>query len=765
MDLMTDLHLYTPTYYNQTDIISTFNLYLCSIDFSAPKKEVKYSSTVPIIGNKTYNLNFFPVDSSTVEMSAQYSSDVGSLNLLLSSVGTGTYNNREYIVLTDRNAAYTPAPSAYLTPETGEILFPITNTTTYASQYTTGATTVAFSAGYEVPRLFTGQFYGGDILVDFGDNSGVQTFSFSGAAIDTLTHIYSSANTYDVSVTAQQLTGVEPDSYATLIQSFSDAIVVVESVSDIDEDVERINSDSNIIIPNTSPFIPVREWITHESINAVFKQLYDNFEYLRNAAKIYSLAPLYYNGWGHVNSVDNNHNVLQWHTDTFAPSSIQVNDEFSTITDMSSYIGASRSIYIGSPTRVEKFDYNLYDNTTIYDTDETETYELTTTVRSVAIDSIDRVFMLDSRKMVIKVYEYNSVQDDYLPIYEWGGIGGRNDLTSFYLPNDMFISNDKVYVTDSGNNCIKRYTTGGQWEYTYTSDSFTTGNIDTGSPISAILDNQNNLYVITVDRLIKITYDGEELFSIPIPNKTATPVKIHHHRGFIYILTQDNVIRVFENGESTNVFGVRTDLSSAIDPYTSIEIDTNGNIYLTDGKLIIRYIDSPILLDAAPRNSNYVSFDDMKVQPNAFVMPLTYNRFFDRLYDNLKRFYHTIEYKIIKASDGTLSRVQLENCDLGAFSGLLLDKEDIFIGMNELVTPEVMNRCIKQMLILQQYILDVLLNRYSACNTGEPESFKLNIEALGDCGWKWEDRKAGLCCLTWERIKLSCTTWEDAENC
>ena len=106
--------------------------------------------------------------------------------------------------------------------------------------------------------------------------------------------------------------------------------------------------------------------------------------------------------------------------------------------------------------------------------------------------------------------------------------------------------------------------------------------------------------------------------------------------------------------------------------------------------------------------------------------------------------------------------VQLENCDIGPLTPLPVSKDEIYIGLNEFVTPEVMNRCILKILFLEQYLLNVILNKYSGCITGRPESFKLNQPLSPDCCWDWNSRATDLCCLTWDRLAQMGTTWNQA---
>ena len=762
---MPALHLYNPTYLNTIGSEVTFNLYVSSVNYSVPEKDsFYYGYLTGITGVQTYTLSYAPLSADTLTLEMTYLSGATSVVLDLVNVGLGDYNGVEYNVLTDAGAAQTPSPTAYLDSESGKLIVLATDDT-YSIAYSAGPTAIIANAGYVIPELFVEDFYANDVTIDFGDGT-VTTYEYNGSKADTFTHTYSTAGEYTINATAQFITGAFTPA-STFSRTFTTAIDIDAVIETVDKDVNRVNGSSVVNLPYPQAQIPVNEWIDYQSINQVFGQLYDNYEYAVDSTTIYQVGPLQYYGWGAVTETQPGRGTINWHSNNFNSAAIQSLTSYNDITDIWALNNDSYdNLYIGTTDRVEKYDYNLSERTVQADTAASIETRTPTRITSIATDSRDRIYLLDAQRLLVKAYAFNPTIDDYAPIFEWGGLGGVTGNTKFYKPNDLFIANDKVFVVDSGNNCVKRFTLGGQWEYTYTSDNMSGGDIDDNAPISATLDIDNNLFVTTKTGIIKFTYDGTEVFATDIQMRTSTPVCIRHHNGFVYILTQDDVIRVFTNGETTNTFATRALISSELNAYTKLHIDVHGNLYITDGTIILKYIDSPILLDATPRTNDRVwAFDDIKIKPDEFVSALTYNKFFARMYDNLNILFHTIEGKVIRNSDNSLSLVSLSNCDIGAFEGLPIYKEEIYIGLNELVTPEVINRCVSQILILEQYILDIIMNKYSGCITGEVESFRIETPVLPDCCWSWDARRTALCCLTWDRLSGLTTTWQQATGC
>ena len=71
-------------------------------------------------------------------------------------------------------------------------------------------------------------------------------------------------------------------------------------------------------------------------------------------------------------------------------------------------------------------------------------------------------------------------------MYDWGGLGGPTAKTKFFLPNDMYIdAEDHIWVSDSGNKCIKKFTHTG-WRQT---DTFTLSLCVRGEELVVLTDS------------------------------------------------------------------------------------------------------------------------------------------------------------------------------------------------------------------------------------------------------------------------------------
>jgi len=707
---MSQLHLYNATPYIPAGQEVTFNLYMSAVNKTITEKEwIYFNDLSPLTATQVFSTNYGPVSTDSVYLEVSYSNDIyGTISLLMSSVGSSYLEGVPSIVLTDPTAVFTPAPSAYL-EDSGRVTL-VTLGDVYSSAYDSGITRIAISEGYIVPDYFTNNFKADDVTIDYGDGN-VVLFTYYGGPADTFTHTFSSTGIFDLHASVSTST-------ETITQDFSAYINIINDVSYASENVIRTGYNDNINLPNPICNIPVNEFVSHEPINQIFKKLWDNFIYLQDISKLYQTAPQDYIGWGHLTSTKD----INWHTNTFSASTIPISYELPNITHI--IANKDKGTFISLTDRVREYSHTLDTTDVLYNTISPSGVASTISIKSFDVAKNGNIYILDARKLLIYVYKFNTSLNDYFPTIQWGGLGGVAGLTKFYKPNDIYIKDNNVYVTDSGNNCIKRFSLGGQWGHTYQDEVFYGGDILKNAPVSCTTDLNNDIYVCNQSTIVKFSYSGKKLWEIDITTEADSTniVSIRSALGFIYVLTENKILRYLSNGKFTNSFA---DKSSKIATYKSFHINEDYNLYINTGEIILHYVDYPVLFNALV-DTSYIPFDDIKIKPDEFVTSLTYNKAFHRLYDNFKFLYHSIESKIINNSDGSLSIEPMSSCDSLSLGGLPISKDEIYIGLNEIVTPEVMNRCIDKLLTIQQFLLDILMNKYSRCITGSVESFENN---------------------------------------
>jgi hypothetical protein len=362
----------------------------------------------------------------------------------------------------------------------------------------------------------------------------------------------------------------------------------------------------------------------------------------------------------------------------------KINESYSDINcyniiDRCNYVGiASKNNYIftalKNQVRLLSSDYTA---TPISYTKLLDNVYYYSNIKNICLDSSGKLFVLDSD--LNKVVSYN-IDFEKAPAFEpnniWGGYGGKNTKYGFYKPNDIHIdSNDNIWITDTGNGCIKQYSNTGSWLQTIIDNEF----VNT-PPISLGVDSQQNVHVLTSQE-IRVYKNGNKLYSYSYTNETTElPVRIstNYNREIVYVVTPRQVLKYFRNGtfagyivnETTCINNIRDVFQ---DEYRNVLIASNGNI--------VKYID----LMKLTANSNllpnsYWDLKDILIHKEEYVQNWVYNRSFQRQWDNIELFRGVLNYN---------------NSICKGKATELYTKDKITIGQNEIVTSSVINRCIE----------------------------------------------------------------------
>lgn len=144
--------------------------------------------------------------------------------------------------------------------------------------------------------------------------------------------------------------------------------------------------------------------------------------------------------------------------------------------------------------------------------------------------------------------------------------------------------------------------------------------------------------------------------------------------------------------------------------YQSIYSHNDGRLYISNVLSIVKYTD----------NINYYNLkrdvkkrlwpnDALKIKKDEYVEAWVYNKIFARFYDNLEIFKRSIYMVPVKSTtlDGfeIITPRKILHRD---FQPLKYKKQDIYIGANELVTPNVINRCLNQLFNNQKQLLGLV---------------------------------------------------------
>jgi len=403
---------------------------------------------------------------------------------------------------------------------------------------------------------------------------------------------------------------------------------------------------------------------------------------------------------------------FKWHTIyndlTAATDFASITSDSNNFTALNGIVYKDNLLYIANGTKLQILSGDLYG--TLIDEREIKAIgDYFVDLKAVALDSTDRIYVLDSLKNRVVAFRYDaSATDKWKLLYSWGGFGGSVAKNKFNKPSDLYIdSDDNIWVTDTNNLCIKCYTGAGTWKSTIESEWFTA----TNKPVSVTVDNDGNLCVLTSNYVVKMTKEGSYISKFTynktnssIPKKIITDID----GGFIYLCLSDRVVKVTYDGILAGIIAEETGLTSN----TSIYKNANRDLFITGSTYILRYNDRIQTLDSKIDTTRYEwDISDILIEGNEYVQDSVYNRSISRMWDNIE---------IIRRSIlGKISQLNIDDQDSLIITGYtpeeysvssdIINKNNIYIGVNELVTSHVVNRCLRKLYDIQVKIFNLLV--------------------------------------------------------
>jgi hypothetical protein len=528
---------------------------------------------------------------------------------------------------------------------------------------------------------------------------------------------YSLPGVYSVTLSAVTIYGF------TYSRTFND-IVTVEPIATFEEQVVRIYGVTDLKFPYTKEQcrVPPNEWITYSNMNNTFNKLLSNIQYLKNVSKFYSPPPKYFIGWLGSTIVDD---ITGFHWNV---NISQIDTEYNSLTGALTYhiLSAANDIafkddtlYVADGNTVQILSGN-YAATPISKTNEKTVGDYFVNLKAIGVDTDTRIYVLDAPKNRVVVFTYNPVQiPNWKMLFSWGTLGGANARNGFNNPNDLFVDKDNIiWIADTGNSCIKKYTRTGSWLQTITSSYFSGNSISTNGPISVTLDQDGYIYVLVTNGVVKLTNTGEFVakflfaaeVSLAIANDPTTVprrVRISSQGDFIYVCFSNRVVKITTSGLHGGTFA---NTFKGIVDYTSLTQNENGDLFITNQNTIIRFAEDNVILSVYKSNTYEWTVDDIHIEKNEFEQPWVINRSIARIWDNIELFRRSITGKIIFTTlNELISGYQVVDFTPDEYDGMeIQDKGDTFVGVNELVTRDVFNRCVDRLYDDMSKVLDYL---------------------------------------------------------
>jgi hypothetical protein len=471
------------------------------------------------------------------------------------------------------------------------------------------------------------------------------TWADRGAAFDTsictpYITSFSAAGDYDITLSTKYFLGPTEN---TIQNTFSNIVNVQTEYTQFDSDISRVFGITRLVFPHDKAdvFMAPNEWVVADTFNACIIKLHNNLQYLQNMSKLYDVPPTEYIGWYGTLYYNNSAKRTRWFTNTPLNSYAYDRPDYAidhSFNRLQSCFIKDDILYVSNGTSVSILSSNLFGDV-ISRRDYKTIGDDFTNVRSVEVDSDNRIYLLDSHdetftgsKNRVLVFSYNFALDQWQLLYEWGGLGGPNAKSKFNNPNDLYLDqNNVVWVADTDNQRVKKYTRTGSWLGTIESEYFT----DTEKPMSVTSDDDLNLYVLTNSQVVK--FDSSDMFveKFDIPGG-ALKIQKARDGGFVYVTYSDRVVKFLVSGVPAGTIA-QNDFSLYVKDYRDTFHDSHRNLYIVNKNHILKYVDKLYIVSLAlDVSSKLWPLEKLLVQKDEYVQDWVINRCLHRMWDNIE---------------------------------------------------------------------------------------------------------------------------------
>ena len=307
-------------------------------------------------------------------------------------------------------------------------------------------------------------------------------------------------------------------------------------------------------------------------------------------------------------------------------------------------------------------------------------------IQAIGTTSQDYVVVLDSAFPRVSVY---TIANNKFSLFTtWGRFGYQTSDQGLNKPRDLHIDQlDLVWVADTGNNCIKKFTINGKNLLKITHEY-----LEQNPPLSVCVDSEQNIHVLTSNGIFVFDSKGVYIFQYTLPDNISGPVKINtsYNRESIYITHSAGVIKYFRTGViyqylfHNQIYRDINNIPQTLEGYNSIFQDEHRNVYITVKDQVVRIADLMKLKRYKAQSIKELLWtaDQLHVHKEEYVQPWVYLKSFHRMWDNIELFRNSLLYNIYGR------RLYTER---------VYDKSQLIIGQNEIVSNAVINRICNQL--------------------------------------------------------------------
>ena len=566
--------------------------------------------------------------------------------------------------------------------------------------------------------------------VNFGENETIFRIDTN----ETLYHSYSSTGTFFLTFTA----------YGKVAEKYTvESPVVVKPFWEIyDQQMYRLLDETTLTLPYTLEDIQIQpnEFGEVDVFNTSISRLQDNLDYLiGNSKTIDTNSPTYYFGWLGT-STNYKSDGIRWFTDTYGVDEYMLPNNASSegvsyFTNIDDIEENGDLLHIIDNGIIRTLSSGKIPQEIVF-INQSELNELL--IQPTAITSNkkgDVIYVTDALKNQILKVDLFVEEFSFLNVpITMGSFGGKDDTNKLNNPIEIIYNDERLFVNDYNNKCIKQYTSDLTWTHTYYVTDFDNLNLIG----LAIHPTTNFVYVLGSDNNIYIFEEFADTYfsKIQINDGNYTRMSFDESGDFLYLVGDNIVYKYSAIGVFISQFSIKNTENSI---YKSIKSTKNRSLLVSTKNNILKFQDIFNLFKIGDGlDISLWDKSQLILKRENFAQDLEYNNIsFLRMVQNIKQFRDNLNSKFVLTSEQTTSGViqyfsfiPVSNDQKPVFSENI-ENEKIGVGVNELHIPQVINRELG-------YIYDALVILKDFLNISD-----INVETgcNGEFCWSWQALK------------------------
>lgn len=502
---------------------------------------------------------------------------------------------------------------------------------------------------------------------------------------------------------------------------------------------------NDIILPYDFDSIKIQanDTATASLVNTKLGYLFENLIYLYRSSKIASnLIPISATGFAGVSS---NSTKFTWHYNLSTSNFIPLSDsssyiDFFNVTRSDGVVNKDAKEYSvfgsnGNDFFALRSDLN---NTNIYVALSTKTYNKDfnsgidfKNVSEISVGPNNSLYTIDLSSNIIYRYDITGfkISDNVLNnrIFFKNMIGGKGtiyDKYEFNSPRSVAHYKEDIFILDSGNGCVKKYDYNFNWLQTYNliRDMVSAYPVSMRAAIDGkfiVISKEKILYIYSndFDSKIKINLNNELEFDELIKDIRVSATD----SNIFYIITSKNIYKRFVSNPYYNIgkylfYNFKFNTPYTIQSFNSIPTD-NGDknvifVKCNNVNIILSFLDNANLYDVLSiPDFDIYDLKEIEINCEEYMQSWVFNKAIAKMLLNIMRLRDQVIGKFLFSRDSRDNVVFNFTRYLTDYEkSLIFFQQDLenFIGMNEIFSNSVVNRCLEK-LYTYQYNISLIL--------------------------------------------------------